>query len=196
MFGILRQELLFIMAAPYIFTSSRLGFRNWTEADVLPMNAINTDPVVMEFFPALGELNKTKEFIARMQNQYAAKGFCYFAVDKLESAEFIGFIGLSEQTFEADFTPCIDIGWRLAAKHWGHGYATEGAERCLDYAFEALKLERVLSMCPAANKRSEEVMQKTGMVKLGGFVHPMLKDDARLRDCVLYEVHAGDHIKL
>ena len=59
-----------------------------------------------------------------MQNQFAEKGFCYFAVDKLENSEFIGLICLSEQTFEADFTPCIDIGWRLASAEWNKGNAT------------------------------------------------------------------------
>src|ERR1700761_6816125 len=98
----------------YIFTSERLGFRNWMMSDVSEMSLINADPKVMEFFPETRTREQTVEFIERMQKQFAEKGFCYFAVDRLDNNDLIGFIGISEQTFEADFTPCIDIGWGLA----------------------------------------------------------------------------------
>ena len=88
------------------------------------------------------------------------KGFCYFAVDTLNNRDFIGFIGISEQTFQSDFTPCIDIGWRLSQDQWGKGYATEGAKRCLDYAFNDLKLKNIKAICPSINDKSERVMSK------------------------------------
>ncbi len=84
----------------YIFTSDRLGFRNWDLADIDQMHEINSDEKVMEFFPFIPTKVQTGEFVDRMKNQF-------------ENNEFIGFIGLSEQTYEADFTPCIDIGWRI-----------------------------------------------------------------------------------
>ena len=74
------------------------------------MAKINTDEKVMKFFPDVNSKEQTLNFIDRMQLQFEAKGFCYFAVDKLENNEFIGFIGLSEQNYKAEFTPCIDIG--------------------------------------------------------------------------------------
>ncbi|MCD8438419.1 GNAT family N-acetyltransferase, partial [Tenacibaculum dicentrarchi] len=107
----------------YIFKSERLGFRNWTEKDKPKMTEINSDSKVMEFFPSIPNKEQTEEFVNRMKKQYTENGFCYFAVDKLENNEFIGFIGISEQNFESDFTPCVDIGWRLAQKEWGKGYA-------------------------------------------------------------------------
>jgi RimJ/RimL family protein N-acetyltransferase len=97
----------------YIFKSERLGFRNWELTDIDEMCQINSDEKVMEFFPGVLTRQQTTEFVERMKTQFADKGFCYFAVDKLEDKKFIGFIGLSEQTYKAAFTPCIDIGWRI-----------------------------------------------------------------------------------
>lgn len=186
------------LESSYLFTSERLGFRNWQEADIKPMSAINADPSVMEFFPAVKTYEETADFVLRMQQQFAERGYCYFAVDRLNDHAFVGFIGLSWQTFDTDFTPCTDIGWRLARAEWGKGYATEGARRCLEYAFNKLQLSSVLSMAPKLNTRSEEVMKKIGMQKLKDFTHPLLLQDERLKECVLYKTensvtagHAG-----
>ncbi len=172
----------------YLFKSQRLGFRIWQDSDIPLMAEINADPVVMEFFPAIKTLKETDEFIRRMQQQMAEKGYCYFAVDRLDCGVFIGFIGLSEQTFEAGFTPFVDIGWRLAKEEWGKGYATEGARRCLVYAFEQLQIGKVNAIAPKINLRSEKIMKKAGMQKAMDFMHPLLVHDERLRDCVLYEL--------
>lgn len=173
---------------PYLFTSERLGFRNWQTEDLDKMAAINADPEVMEYFPSTANLEETASFIARMQTQFDNKRYCYFAVDELASGNFIGFIGLNEQSFEADFTPCVDIGWRLDKRFWNKGLATEGAKRCLAYAFNDLKLDSIKSMAPLVNHKSEQVMIKIGMTKIGEFIHPRLLDDRRLRDCVLYDI--------
>lgn len=180
------------MNAPYIFTSERLGFRNWTDADITPMSKMNADPEVMKYFPATQTTEETTAFIQRMRDLYSEKGFCYFAVDRLDTGEFIGFIGLMGKTFEADFTPCTDIGWRLSRKHWGIGFATEGAKRCLDFALGTLGLNKVVSMCPIINTPSEAVMKKIGMQKVKTFEHPLLENDERLRTCLLYSVDSGD----
>ena len=172
----------------YLFKSKRLGFRNWLDTDLELMSSINADPKVMEFFPSISSKEKTIAFIERMQLQFSEKGFCYFAVDKLENEEFIGFIGLSEQTFESTFTPCIDIGWRLASTEWNKGYATEGAKKCLDYAFNILKITTVNSIAPIVNLKSQLIMEKIGMKKQFEFKHPLLLQDERLQDCVLYEI--------
>jgi RimJ/RimL family protein N-acetyltransferase len=179
-------------ASSYIFKSERLGFRNWRISDVKAMAEICADEDVMEFFPGVLSKVQVRAFIDRMKQQLAKKGYCYFAVDTLENEQFIGFIGLSQKDFEADFTPCVDIGWRLDKKVWGQGYATEGARRCLDYGFQELGLDRVFAIAPRINRKSIEVMKKIGMKKVKQFFHPQLKDDSRLQDCVLYEIASGN----
>ncbi|MBL7704902.1 MAG: GNAT family N-acetyltransferase [Taibaiella sp.] len=171
----------------YLFTSERLGFRAWQAADIDAMQEINSDARVMEFFPDLLTKAQTIEFIERMNRQLAEKGFCYFAVDVLATKEFIGFTGLSAQHYPADFTPCIDIGWRLKSGVWNQGFATEGAKRCLEYAFEQLSIKEVYAIAPKINLKSERIMQKIGMVKQYEFEHPQLVNEERLRTFVLYK---------
>lgn len=172
----------------YIFTSERLGFRNWKSEDLKVMAAMNADNSVMEFFPNTQTEQMTAIFIENMQQLFSERGFCYFAVETLEDKQLIGFIGTAYQTYETFFNPSVDIGWRLSPSAWGKGYATEGAKRCLKYAFETLKLEKVLAVAPAINEKSIAVMKKIGMKYLANFDHPKLLNDARLKDCVVYEV--------
>ena len=160
------------------------------------MAAINADERVMEFFPATKTYQQTEEFVHRMQTQFAEKGFCYFAVDTLINGEFIGFIGLSLQTFESAFTPCIDIGWRLSYSAWNKGFATEGAAACLEYAFMELRLEKVAAIAPVINTRSIAIMEKTGMKVAGTFMHPLIAGDSRLRKCIVYMVDSEEFRKI
>lgn len=177
---------------PYFFTSPRLGFRNWTDDDIEPMAAINKDPVVMEHFPATQSREETERFISRMQNQLTSKSFCYYAVDRLDTHQLIGFTGLSDKDFESDFTPCIDIGWRFATHAWNQGFATEAAKRCLQYGFQQLDMERIVSIAPQVNIKSISVMEKAGMKFERTFEHPLLTNDGRLKDCVLYSYEKKD----
>lgn len=153
------------------------------------MGLINADPKVMEFFPDVQSQHHTDAFVDRMMAHFEEHGYCYMAVETLEDGEFIGFIGLANQDFESDFTPCVDIGWRLAQSTWGKGYATEGARRCLEFGFEEMKLENIKAICPEINERSEAVMQKIGMTKTKSFLHPLLSELKTLESCLLYEIH-------
>lgn len=157
------------------------------------MLELNADEEVMEFFPGKPSEEETRVFILRMQHQFMEKGFCYFAVDTLADGEFVGFIGLSEQDFPADFTPCIDIGWRLKRSAWNKGYATEGATACLDFGFQQLGLREIYAIAPQANVRSVVIMEKIGMKKCRTFEHLGLLQHERLKECVLYEKKKSNH---
>lgn len=172
----------------YLFESERLGFRNWIAKDLEPMAALNADAAVMEFFPSTQSKQETVAFIERMQNLFARKGHCYFAVERKIDEKFIGFIGLGEQTFESDFTPCIDIGWRLTKEYWGKGYATEGAKKCLEFGFHQLKLDEIHSIASKVNIKSINVMQKIGMQLESEFFHPILLEYPLLKKCVRYSL--------
>lgn len=170
----------------YLFASERLGFRNWVEEDFPTMASISGNPEVMEFFPAVATELQTIDFLKRMQQMCIDKGYCYFAVDELESSRLIGFIGLCDQTYESSFTPAVDIGWRLSPEFWGKGYATEGAKRCLDYGFRVIGLDRIISTAPSVNVRSVHVMEKIGMKLMGSFDHPRLAEHPHLNPCVWF----------
>lgn len=172
----------------YLFTSSRLGFRTWYNDDIRQMALLNKDPEVMEFFPFLPSKKETEDFIQRMNLQYSENNFCYFAVDHLETGKFIGFIGLSLQNFDTDFTPCIDIGWRINKEYWGNGLATEGALECITYAKNQLGLHQIYSMASKINSKSIKVMKKIGMNYIKDFEHPRLLNHPSLEICVLYGI--------
>lgn len=172
----------------YLFTSERLGFRNWSEDDLQEFAEMNADPEVMEHFPNTLTKNESKEFIQRLQKHYKDYGYNYFATEVLETGELIGFIGLAHQQYTSEFTPAVDIGWRLKKSAWKKGYATEGAKRCLTYAFDTLKIARVISTFTINNLKSENVMKKIGMTKLGEFKHPKLKGYPKFEKCFCYEI--------
>lgn len=174
----------------YIFTSERLGFRNWKASDTEKLYIINSDDEVMKYFPKKNSIAETEKFIERMQAMLFNEEYCYFAVETLKTATFIGFIGLSKQTYKADFNPSIDIGWRIHPDFWYKGFATEGAKACLHYAFHQLNIKRIISVAPIINVPSIAVMQKIGMRKVKEFKHPLLKAYQNLENCVLFEIES------
>jgi RimJ/RimL family protein N-acetyltransferase len=151
---------------------------------------MNADPRVMEYFPKLLTREESDTLIARIEERFEASGFGLWAVEIVESSQFAGFIGLSIPHFEAHFTRCIEIGWRLAAEFWGRGLATEGARAVLDFGFESLGLDQIVSFTTAANIRSRRVMEKLGMSHdpADDFDHPSLPGHPLQRH-VLYRIN-------
>ncbi len=168
--------------------TKRLGLRRWNDADLIPFSKINQDPRVMEYFPKLLSQQESEEMIKKIEEKTNENGFGLYAVDLLSKKEFIGFIGLSRPNFEASFTPCVEIGWRLAYQHWGKGLATEGAQACLAFAFNLLRIPEIVSFTAKENQRSIKVMEKLNMKKAGEFMHPNLPEDHSLRKHVLYKI--------
>lgn len=178
----------------YLFSSARLGFRNWQERDQMPFSRMNTDPKVMEHFPGLLSKEESDGLISRFMDHQEQYGFCFFAVDETESGNFIGFIGLKRTGFEEFFTPCVEIGWRLHPDFWGKGYATEGAVACLDFGFNQLNLDKIVSFTTTTNHRSEKVMQRIGMSKVAEFELKLIPEGHPLRRHVLYEINSKPHL--
>lgn len=172
----------------YLFISDRLGFRNWTEEDLPNFEKLNSDQEVMKNFPNTLSPKESLDFLSRLQVHFKEYGYTYFATEILATGELIGFIGLANQTYPSSFTPATDIGWRLVKDSWGNGYATEGAKRCLEFAFANLKLNRIISTCTIQNLGSEKVMQKIGMERKGEFNHPKLQEHPDYERCILYEI--------
>jgi len=172
----------------YIFTSERLGFRNWTIKDLDEFAKLNSDAAVMKHFPKILSKKEVEEFIDKLKNHFSENGFTYYATEILDTKEFIGMIGLAFQEYQTNFTPAIDIGWRLKRTAWGKGYATEGAKRCLNYAFNDLDINKIISVCTIKNKNSESVMKKIGMTKKGEFNHPGMINHPEYERHFCYEI--------
>lgn len=166
--------------------TDRLILRRWKECDREPFAAINADPRVMEFFPARLTRAESDAMIDRMEAHFAVHGFGLLAAELRATGPLAGFIGLATPLFEASFTPCVEIGWRLAVPYWNQGLATEGAAAVLRFAFETLGLPEVVSFTTGRNLRSRRVMEKLEMRYAGEFEHPMLPLGHPLRPHVLY----------
>lgn len=169
-------------------TTRRLILRPWRAADLAPFAAMNADPRVMAFFPAMLSRAESDSLVARAQAHFDTQGFGLWATEAPGVAPFTGFVGLMRPRFEAHFTPCVEIGWRLAFDHWGKGYATEAARAALAFGFETAGLDEIVSLTVAGNARSRAVMARLGMTHdpREDFDHPDLPANHPLRRHVLY----------
>ena len=174
--------------------TERLALREWRESDREPFAAMNADPRVAEYLSRPLDRTESDAFIDRVLAHWAADGHGLWAVERRADGRFIGFIGLTPPSFEAAFTPCVEIGWRLAPEAWGAGYATEGARAALAFGFERVGLDEIVSFTVPANVRSRAVMERIGMTRdpADDFLHPSFPDGHRLRRHVLYRVRRAD----
>lgn len=172
-------------------TTSRLRLRPWRDADLEPFFRLSNDPRVTEHLPACLNREECERFYRqRVVEHFGRHGFGFWAVDVIDVADFIGFVGLAVPGYETHFTPCVEIGWRLMAEHWGRGYATEAAQACLHFAFNTLQVDEVVSFTVPDNARSRRVMERLGMRRdpADDFEHPSLPAGHPLRLHVLYRI--------
>jgi RimJ/RimL family protein N-acetyltransferase len=167
----------------------RLRLRQWRESDRAPFAAMNADAEVMEFFPSLQSREASDASIDTWQSQLAERGWSNWAVEVLSSSVFIGFVGLSVPKRLLPFSPCVEVGWRLARPYWGQGYATEAARAALRVGFEQLELAEIVSFTSVLNSRSRAVMERIGMRNAHeDFEHPGVPENHSLRSHCLYRI--------
>lgn len=180
-----------------IIETKRLLLREWEAKDLVPFLAMNQNPQVLEHLPGpVANLEEAQAIIDRLQAHIKEHGFGPWATELKETGEFIGWVGLYIPRFEAHFTPCVEIGWRLDAPYWGKGYATEAAKAVLEAAFTKFRLKEVVSFTVPANVRSIRVMEKIGLKRdlQGDFEHPKLPEGHRLRKHVLYKISGEEFL--
>lgn len=178
------------MAARIEPKTARLQLRQWRDSDREPFAAMNADPRVMEFFPALLSRAESDAGIDRQVAHIEKYGWGFWAVETLQDQQFIGFVGIKNVTDDMPFAPAVEIGWRLAAPHWGKGYATEAARASMQVAFEQLNLDEIVSFTVCNNLRSRAVMERLGMQEAQTtFEHPALPPGHPMRQHCLYRLH-------
>ena len=179
-----------------MYETKRLILRNWEDGDIAEFIKMNQDPKVMEFFPAPYSPEETRQSIHNFKQSIEQYGYGMFACELKENRQFIGFVGLLFRDFEASFTPCVEIGWRIAYGHWGQGFALEAAQKCVEIGFNEFNLQEIISFTALINKRSERVMQKLGMHhdSIDDFYHPKLNHEHPLALHVLYRLSKAEFI--
>jgi RimJ/RimL family protein N-acetyltransferase len=173
-----------------VIETDRLLLRCFRDADRDPFARMNSDPAVMEFFPAMLSRAESDALVDRIEAHFTEHGFGLWAAQLRATGDFIGYVGLAVPRFTASFTPCIEIGWRLDAAYWGAGFATEGARAVARHAFEVLGLAEIVSFTVPANMRSRRVMEKLGMTHdpKDDFDHPLMPLGHPLRRHVMYRL--------
>lgn len=171
--------------------TERLILRPWRSTDLVPFAELNADPEVLRHF--VSPLNRAQSgaFVSeRIQPHFDRHGYGPWAAERKDTKQFIGFVGLMWQDFPAAFTPALEVGWRLARAHWGHGFATEAAERSLQFAFNSASQTQVVSMTAVGNARSIAVMERLGMTRNADedFDHPRVPVGHPLRRHVLFRI--------
>ena len=162
--------------------TARLLLRRWRDADRALFAAMNADPVVMEHFPAVLTREQSDALVDRNETHFDEHGYGLWAVEA--DGAFVGFTGLVWQTYDASFTPALEVGWRLARSAWGHGWATEAATAALARGLEAV--DSVVSTTALTNARSQQVMERLGMRRELEFEHPKVPEGHPVRPHVLY----------
>lgn len=171
-----------------MITTERLTLRLWNEADFSIFAAINADERVCVYLPAPLNRVESDALAGKIKTHFDKHGYGLWAVEVTSGAPFIGFVGLSILSFEAKLTPCVEIGWRLGYEHWGKGYATEAAQAVLQYGFDTLQLEEIVSFTTEGNARSRSVIERLDMTHNpeDNFNHPSLPEEHPLSRHVLY----------
>lgn len=178
------------VAVPELVTE-RLRLRGWRDADRDPFAQLNADPAVGEMLGGTLTRGQSDALVDRAMDQWATEGRSLWAVERLSDGAFLGTIGLSVPSWAPE--PAPEVGWRLAAWAWGHGYATEGAAAAVRFAFRQLDLPEIVSYTAVVNLRSRRVMERLGMARRDpsapyDFLHPRLAPDHPLRPHVTYRL--------
>jgi ribosomal-protein-alanine N-acetyltransferase len=162
--------------------TERLLLRRWRDSDRAPFAAMNADPVVMEHFPATLTREQSDAFVDRVEAHFDEHGYGLWALEA--DGAFVGFTGLLWQTYDAPFTPALEVAWRLARSAWGHGWATEAATAALAVGLQ--EVDSVMSTTALTNVRSQRVMERLGMRRELEFDHPRVPEGHPVRPHVLY----------
>jgi len=161
-------------------------------SDRAPFAAMNADPEVTRYFPRPYTREGSDRLAERADADHERQGWGIWAVEQLATGRFLGFAGLARPTFEASFTPAVEVGWRLAREAWGFGFATEAARAAVAFAFDELDLDQLVSYTAEPNARSHAVMRRLGMRHdpADDFDHPHVPEGG-LRRHVLYRLAAS-----
>lgn len=144
-----------------MYRTERVLLREWAKADIEPFSQMCADPQVMRYFPSVMTYDECVGFIERQMQGHIENGFGRWAIE-IEGV-FAGFTGLGRATVATTFTPCVEVGWRLAPWAWGKGFASEAAKESLRIGFEEHQISEIFSFTTQSNTPSEAVMKRIGM---------------------------------
>lgn len=178
----------------YEIRTPRLRLRQWRRDDLAPLARMHSDPMVMRYFPAPLSRPKSDALAQRCDNFMRQHGWGVWALEQLDTGQFIGFLGLNIPSSAHEFMPCVEIVWRLARAQWRQGYALEAARQCLQFGFDTLELDSIVGFTSIQNQASHGLMRRLNMRHERDFLHPDLPTDSALRAHCLYRITRREFI--
>lgn len=176
--------------------TERLILRGWRESDVEPFHAMGNDAAVMEYLGPYLSLADAQGAAERQNDNLAALGYCFWAVERREDGAFMGFCGVKPGPAGTPIEGEIEIGWRLARPYWGQGYAREAAEASLGWVWDNLDVASVSAITVIGNRRSWGLMERLGMARVHGddFDHPNVPAGNPIRRHITYRIARPDMV--
>ena len=160
-----------------VIETKRLLLRRFAPADADAMIQVFCDPNVMRFSEGVRTPDWVVAWLEKCVAQEAANPIPDpWAVVEKSSGAVMGYCGLFDCP-DINGRPEIEIGYRLAIRYWGYGYASEAACAVRDLAFGSFGLTRLIAMIDPQNTASIRVAEKLGMRRAGevmfpGYTHP------------------------
>jgi RimJ/RimL family protein N-acetyltransferase len=149
-----------------ILTTERLRLEPCSEAHIEELDKLNSSLEVMRYITGTAvTLEETKAHVQYVQELWKHYGYASWSMFSRTTGKLVGTAGMQHIEFNPD-NP-IEMGWRLLPEYWGNGYATEAAQRMLEFAFEHLKLPKIRAVCHQENIKSVNVMHRLGMTYRG-----------------------------
>jgi RimJ/RimL family protein N-acetyltransferase len=169
-----------------MITTPRLILREWCDADLADLAAMNADPQVMRYFGKTMTVAESADMLDRLRGWSTDYGVTFWRVSRAADDGFLGMAGLKPLTVPWPVASDFEIGWRFAQPAWGHGYASEAAAAAMASGLQ--RWPRIIAMTVAANRPSWRVMERIGMARTPAldFDHPMLAVDHELRPHIVY----------
>jgi RimJ/RimL family protein N-acetyltransferase len=163
-----------------VLETERLRLRAFRLSDFDDYAAMCGDPEVARYLMTRFTREQSWRHLAFLIGHWELRGFGMWAVEEKGTGDLVGRIGFAEP----DGWPGFELGWALARRFWGRGYATEGARAALDHAFTALRKERVVSLIHPENEASLRVAERLGQSLQG-------RAEVLGREHLLYSVGRG-----
>ena len=169
-----------------ILETERLLLREMTQDDLPELQGILQDEETMYAYNGAFDEAETQAWLDRQLSRYAQYGFGLWAVVLKESGGMIGQCGLTMQPWRGD--EVLEVGYLFNRAFWHHGYATEAARGCMEYAFDRLGAREVCSIIRETNLPSRRVAERNGMTVRDSWVkHYRGIDMPHVRYCAARE---------
>lgn len=161
--------------------TERLIIRNWRAEDQPAFHEVNSDDTVMAFFPFRRDRATCDALLEVLATGIDRIGFGFAALVRKEDGACLGMCGMAPLELPGIFPAgTVEIGWRIAHRHWSHGYVTEAARALVAAGFTTLGLDEIVAIAVPENTRSTAVMARLGMTRdlSCDFDHPKVPDSA------------------